>query len=284
MKSGTLSRYLTAATLAGLTVFTSAEVVKENPYQIIIDRNPFGLKPPPLPPPPPTNAVTDTTPPPTVFLTGISTLLGKTNAFLQLKNSQTKKDEFPPPMQAGEKQGEIEVLAIDPEAGTVRIRIGDAETTLDFDKNGLKPAGMAGGPGVPPPPGNPGMVPLHVPPPPGAQNTFANPNSRVSVSGGGNPTASVAAPGAPNFGGNIPARPMRSEGNVMVAGGGQAYTPTPQPQVHANQSAEEVMRDIEARRQLMLQKEQAGQAPRGISGILPPTRYTPPTPPPSPSQ
>ncbi|HMJ90065.1 MAG TPA: hypothetical protein VK530_09625 [Candidatus Acidoferrum sp.] len=275
MKSGILSRCLTAAVLAGLSAVTYAEV-KENPYQIIIDRNPFQLKTPPVVQPPSTEP-TNAPPPIEIRLTGISDLLGEPKAFLQFQNQQTKKFEFPPALQVGEKQGDIEVLAIDTIAGTVRIRNGDAETTLDFEKNGVKPATAVAAAGSPVPP-PPGMMPLRVPPPPAPGGSFNNPGAgNVSVSGGA-PTTPTA--GGPSFGANIPARPMRSEGNVLIGGGGLAANPNPmpQPQVHAGQSAEDVMRDIEARRGLMLQKEQAGQVPRGSAAILPPTKYTPPSP------
>jgi hypothetical protein len=284
MKSGTLSRCLTAA-VASLSLVGYAEV-KENPYQVIIERNAFGLKPPPPPPVQQTNAPVDVPPAMDVKLTGISTLLGPPKVFLQIQNQQTKKFEFPAALEVGEKLGDIEILAVDPEAGTVRIRSGDAETTLDFDKNGVKPNAVAGA--VPPPQGMPGVVPLNVPPAP-TSNPFNKTGSRVSVSGG---TAS-SAPAAPgfgnaNFGASIPARPMRSEGNVILAGGGQtAAQQAPQTPVVQSHNPEEVMRDIEARRQMLLQKEQAGQAPAGMSRILPPTRYTPnqpATPVPTPGQ
>ena len=61
---------LLGAALAAGWSFQSRAEVKENPYQIIIDRNPFGLRP--IPPPP---VPVDPTPPPPpplgVAMTGI---------------------------------------------------------------------------------------------------------------------------------------------------------------------------------------------------------------------
>jgi hypothetical protein len=268
MKSGILSRCLIAATLAIVTAAVRAEV-KDNPYQTIIQRNAFALREPPPPPPPATNNAADTPPPVDVKITGITDLLGPVKVFLQLQNSQTKKFDYLS-MEVGERQGDIEVLSIDKENGVVRIRHGDAETSLDFEHNGVKPVAAAGGtPGSPVPP-PPHMTPLNAPAP------FNNPgNHNVSVSGGY--TAPSTASGLSSA---IPARPLRSESanNVLIGGNGMAANPnpTPQPHVAPNQSAEEVMRDIEARRQLMLQKEQQGQVPRGMSSILPPTKYSPP--------
>ncbi len=292
MKSGTLSRCLTAAALVGLSAIAYAEV-RENPYQVIILRNPFALKDPPPPPPPPTNAPADLPPPLDIRLTGISTLLGPPKVFLQVQNQQTKKFEFPPAMEVGEKQGDIEVLAIDADNGVVRIRNGDAETTLDFDKNGVKPAAVAGTPGspVPPPPVFPGMTPLNIPPPPGAMvpGSPFNSGNRGNVSVSGGQQAASAVPNTPNFGGAIPARPMRSEGanNVMIGGSGAAANPNPAPTVShtvSTLSPDEIAARIEAHRQLLLEKERQGTAVPGMSKILPPTRFSPPSAPTAPGQ
>ena len=118
--------------------------VKENPYQVIIDRNPFNLRP--IPPPAVAVAVETNappTPPPEIKLTGITTLSGSPKAFLQVEDKQTKKAAFPPPLAAGDNYNEIMVVSIDVENNTVRIKNGDAETTLDFEKNGVKPAAVA---------------------------------------------------------------------------------------------------------------------------------------------
>src|SRR5436190_14085248 len=140
MKCGTITGLLGGVIVAGFSLGAFAEV-KENPYQVIIDRNPFALRP--IPPPP---VPQDNTPPPPpaleIKLTGITTLLGPPRVFLEFTDPQSKKTDRPPPLGEGDpyKDG-ISVVAIDAENGRVRIKNGDAETTLDFEKNGIKPGG-----------------------------------------------------------------------------------------------------------------------------------------------
>lgn len=269
MKHGTIAGCLAAAMLAGFSLAAHAD----NPYQVIIDRNPFALKPIPPPPEPGPAAVPTNAPPPSeIKLTGITTLLGPPQVFLQLVNAQTKKPEYPPPMQVGDKQMDVEVLSIDPEAGTVRIKQGDAETTLDFEKNGIKSA-VAGGPAVPP---VPGVAPLAVPPPPGAIGTPTQNGSRAIVAGNSG-VATTGAPGNPG----LPTRPVRTDFNNTfnnaIVSGNQPATPTPQPRAAMpTLSREDVEARIEAQRQILREREQSGGAPPGMSRILPPTRFSPP--------
>src|SRR6185503_14838617 len=133
MKRGTITGVFGTIIVAGFTLGAFADV-KENPYQVIIDRNPFGLKaiPIPEPPKPPEAPVV---PAPEIKLTGITTLGEQPKAFLQVEDKQTKKAEFPPPLAAGENYKDVMVVSIDVENHTVRIKNGDAETTLDFINN-----------------------------------------------------------------------------------------------------------------------------------------------------
>jgi hypothetical protein len=292
MKRGTSIHVLVAAVL-GVFCLTAAAEVKDNPYQIIIDRNPFALKP--IPPPPAPAPETNSAPPPTpvdVKLTGITTLLGPPKVFLEIINTQTKKTERPPGMLVGEKQHDVEILAVDVLANTVRIRNGDAETTLDFVNNGIKPGGATGAPGapgVPPPPGShAGVAPINPVPAPGAMAAVPNLSSgRAVVAGGVAPTAAPAH-GQPNTvyasgGGTVPvpARPLRADfgNNIVVAGGGQPANqqqqPTPAAQI-PTLSREEAEARIEAQRRILEAREQAGQSGAGMSRILPPTRFSPP--------
>lgn len=288
MKSGTLSRYVATLLLAGFSVCVYADV-KDNPYQIIIDRNPFGLKPIPPPPPPVVMTNAEEKPITDIKITGITTLLGPAKVFLQIKDDKTKKDTFLTFTEGDTEVKEgIQLVAVDAASGSVRVRSGTEELTLDFEKNGLKPAGgptaTASAMPIPPPPGGGGVVPLNtgVPAPLNPNNNSGRGN--VSVMGGFNAPTASAAPGV-NPGGvsSVPVRQMRTDynnaGNVLVAGGGQAanQNPNPQPTQQTPQlSREEVMARIEAQRQILLQKEQQGAAPAGMSRILPPTPYSPP--------
>ncbi len=284
MKTGTLSRCLIAALLAGFTLATFAEI-KDSPYQIIVDRNPFALKPIPPPPPPPSNEPTNTVAPPSdVKLTGITTLLGPPKVFLEIIDPQTKKTSRPPGLLVGEKEGNVEILAIDPTEGTVHIRQGDTETTLDFDKNGLKPSGVAT---AAPAHGIPGLVPLNtglVPQGtvPGAPNP--NQNSRAVVVGGSpsvstapgfNPSGMANPSMNPSYGvGGMPARPLRADaGNVIVTGQGQSIQP---PGATATATAAPIMSREEAELAIEARKRALEAQGDTRARILPPTRFSAP--------
>jgi hypothetical protein len=198
---------------------TALAVAKENPYQSIIDRNAFGLKPPP---PPPTNIVQET-PPLTVKLTGVTSLGGEPKAFFQMTEpGPGKQPKWPPAMTKGEKLDGVEVLEIDVDKGEVKIKNGTIETTLNFEKDGIKSAGAA----APVPPRIAGMPPLTLPPvqpgapgapgvnpitrpmiTPPAPNTplasapnVASPNRSVTVTGGSGTPGVTVTGGAPNPG------------------------------------------------------------------------------------
>jgi len=262
MKRGTLRSLLAGAAFAGFSLGAFADV-KENTYQVIIERNPFGLKPIPPPPVP----VVDTNPPPVeveIKLTGISNLTGSPKAFIELIETKTKKTERPPPMVVGDKQGDVEILSIDPDNYTVRIRKGGAETTLDFEKNGYKAgAALAGGA---PAPHIPGVPPIPVPPQPVPGFPNPNPNSGMVV-GGGNPGGAYN-PGATLAGNTaVPSRPVRTD-NVVAGGGGQGVAPPPPKQLTID----------EARQIIELRRQEMERARPGSSIILPPSGLTPPQP------
>lgn len=133
-----------------------------NPYQSIITRNPFGLRPAPT-----LSATNDQqqaqVTPSALKLTGLTTLLsGKRAMFvLQEPGKQPVTSDL---VREGEKDSYItnlEVLTIDEKAGVVQVKYGGKELALNFTDNGLKPAvgpaaaapAGAGGPGGVVPPG-----------------------------------------------------------------------------------------------------------------------------------
>src|SRR5215213_833853 len=214
MKRGSILGTLIALLVVGFSLTAFAEL-KDNPYQVIIDRNPFGLRP--IPPPP--VAVVDTNPPapppPDIKLTGITTLLGEPRVMLQIEDKQSKKALFPT-MTEGEIDHGITIVKIDTENMKVRIKNGDAETTLDFKNNGVKPGGGAVASAAPVPQAgfNPGAIPV-----PGGAPGLANPaNSRGAIVSGGasTPTPGVNYPNA--AGGGLPQRPLR-DSSAIVGGG-----------------------------------------------------------------
>lgn len=154
-----------AAALAGGASFAAQAESGPNPYQAIIDRNPFGLKPPP--PPVVAETVAPVIPPGKVVLTGITSLFGRTpRALLEITEQEPGKPATPrhPILKEGERDGAIEVVSIDIEKSLVKIRNAGLETNITFETQ--KAGGGAAPliPGFPPPqpmaagmPGNPGI-------------------------------------------------------------------------------------------------------------------------------
>jgi len=131
-----------------------------NPYASIVERNVFHLNPPPPPPDPEANKP----PPPKIFLTGITTLMGNRRALL--KTTPPPKPGEPPKEKSymlaeHERLDDLEVVAIDEVAGSVKVTYAGAEFTVNFKDNGAasvaQPAGAP--PGAPGAPGlmNPGL-------------------------------------------------------------------------------------------------------------------------------
>ncbi|MEQ2010160.1 MAG: hypothetical protein ABMA26_25535 [Limisphaerales bacterium] len=108
-------------------------------YKVILDRNPFALKPPLAPPPPQTNAPPET--PTNYKLTGITALFKPRRAMFVNMAVPSKPDYIS--LSEGQRQGSLEILAdgINVKAGTVRVKISGEERTMSFDKDGLKSAG-----------------------------------------------------------------------------------------------------------------------------------------------
>src|SRR5688572_20883960 len=154
------SAVISALALSAAIQWAGAEA-KPNPYGPIVDRNPFGLKPPP-PPPVETNQE-PATPPPNVKLTGISNLFAK-RALLEITEQQApaRPGQPPPPggtvnrpiLAEGEAMHGVEVVAIDLEKNTVKIRNAGTESELTFEVP--KPSGGGPAPGLPGAPPVPG--------------------------------------------------------------------------------------------------------------------------------
>jgi hypothetical protein len=158
MKHGGTMLVWLAGSLALCAAATArATDAPDNPYQAVVERNVFGLKPPPPPPDPEANKP----PLPKITLTGIITVGGAKRVLLKTPPPQPKPGEPPKTEQGfilavGEREGEIEVLEIDEKAGSVKVNYGGTVADLTFEKDGVKgPATPAPGalpaPGVPPP-------------------------------------------------------------------------------------------------------------------------------------
>jgi len=164
---------------------SSADTVS-NPYQPIVLRNPFGIKPVPEP-----IAQVKEGPPvalPKVILTGITTMFGPPKALIEITEAEPGKaaNIRRPILREGEKDGTVEVISIDPANASVRIKNSGFETNLNFEvaKSGSVPGG--------PPPLASGLVAPNVPPVAGAAP-------------GAHPAAAATFPGmnAPGANGNV---------------------------------------------------------------------------------
>jgi hypothetical protein len=129
----------------------------ENPYAGITDRNVFDLKPP-LAPVRPEDLKT---PPPDLKLTGITSILGMKQALLKAltpaRPPQQAKEEFYI-LTENQSEGDVEVIAIDEKAGTVKVNNHGTPQTLDFVNNGVK---LPNASALPVPPG-PGQAPMPI--------------------------------------------------------------------------------------------------------------------------
>ncbi len=274
MKCGTITNLLGGAIVAGFSLGAFAEM-KENPYQAIIDRNPFGLKPVPIVEPP-KPAEVPPPPPLEIKLTGITTLGGPPRALLEFTDPQTKKTDRPSPFVEGDSyKDSITIVAIDAVNNVVRIKNGDAETTLDFNKNGIKPNLAATATPVP----HPGVVPLSIPAAsalPGQPTQPTAGTGRTAILGGGTsvPSFGAAVNAAQNVPGAsvIPPRPVRTDGAAIVSGYQPYQPPVMQPPVQPTMTREEAIARIQA------QKAAFQQQGNPAAGILPPVPGAPPAP------
>ncbi|HZO85776.1 MAG TPA: hypothetical protein VFC26_11215 [Verrucomicrobiae bacterium] len=255
-----ISAVISALVLSAAIQWAGAEP-KANPYGPIIDRNPFGLKPPP-PPVVETNQE-PATPPPNVKLTGISNLFAK-RALLEITEQQAPARPGQPPapvgtvnrpiLAEGEAMHGVEVVAIDLEKSRVRILVGGTESELTFEV----PKPSTPPPGAPPMPGRPGQPMASMNPnvpAAAAQPTIITPGNAQSTGGGGvtlyggGGTATMANSGVTTLGGaaqvpsplgtesglrTIPSRTIRTPNNPNPDQPQQQFDPTQQIPADAN--------------------------------------------------
>ena len=263
--------------VTGLVCLASSELAcgeAVGDYQVILERNPFGLKPPPPPPAPPAPAA-EPAKPTNWKLSGLTALFKPPRAMFvnQLPGKPTPEYLSVP---QGERQGAIEVLpdGIDIAAGTVRVKINGEERTMSFKDDGLK------APTGPPVPTLPGF-----PVPPGLNPTPATPlgGGRVPVPAipsmptvqpfrtgvqpaPATPAGVVPIPGASSFQRNVRMTP--------VVAGQNATSPPPAPNVDP---AEQALR-MEINRKLTEVQVQRGELPPLPGTDLTPLTQPPPVP------
>lgn len=157
MKGGIALAGLLSCAVLSTAAGAVAPELASTPYQGIVDRNVFALKPPP----PPEPVETPKTPPPKITLTGIATLLGNKQKQAYLSVNLPGK---PPELYAlteGQGKDDIQVVAIDETGGTVQVKNHGVDQLLDFVNDGAKSVPAAPAPGfVVRPAGMSGVTPL----------------------------------------------------------------------------------------------------------------------------
>jgi hypothetical protein len=244
--------------ISGFAVVTTTQAITDgaNPYDQIAERNVFSLKPPP----PPASNEPPPTPAPKITLQGITSILGKRQVLFRVAPAKPGEKEESFILTEGEGQNEIDVQAIDLEAGTVTFKNHGSVQTLSMDKDAAVVSTTASS-AIPTP-----------------TRTIAGPGRIGGVPGASAPGGSpVAQPGLRT----IPTRPTRG-GNNASSTPTAAVAPAiavqagvvQQNNQQANQpplSNEEQVVLIEVNRELSKEKTVAGELPP-----LPPTELTPP--------
>jgi len=211
MRLQTLDFRQLSAVVCLCLVAIAASAVTANPYEAIVGRNVFGLKPPTVTAPPTTAPVPAAV---TFKLLGISTILDRKQVLLKIITAArppTLAKEQSYLWSEGQGEDDIEVLAIDAANGIVTLKShGETLPPLTMKEHAEKPAvgaalpapAVAGQiPGLPAP-ANPGQ------PAPGGAAAV------TTFGGGGNPRT-------------IPTRTLRSSPGsnpVGIGGGGGAST------------------------------------------------------------
>jgi len=235
-----------------------------NRFESIPARNIFGLRPV-------EQAQVTNQPPvlPKLILTGITTILGNKRVLMKAlppagSPGVTNKEESLI-LTEGQREGPVEVLAIDEKAGSVRVNNSGTEMTLTFEKDGVKLASTPPPATAPPAPGalpSPSM-PTTNPPLPG---TEANPPTRRFP--GRIPRGTVPAQGADATSGFGAGAAAPVPGGVLPPTGGG-----PTPRGPATPSLEGFTPEEQAII-LQLQREAASHDP-GVAPQLAPAPGTP---------
>ncbi len=202
-----LTRVAAVLVWAGLSGWALAEVrlPEDSPFQVILDRNPFGLHPPP------TNVVAvQTSAPPAqvnVNLSGITSAGGVRRAWMVIPAGGTRTNTTCFSMGEGDPEIEgVQVVRIDLQQGMVEIRKNGVPATLDFENQGMSYTGPIAA--VAPPQGRrmPGRAGMTVPVP--------NPGVRVITGNGRSASANIPGAGSTGLANNntqvIPPRAIRT--------------------------------------------------------------------------
>ena len=197
----------------GAAIGASSEAAG-NPYKAIAVRNVFGLKPPP---PPPDNTP-PAPPPPQVELVGIAEVFGVKKALVKIAEGAKPVDMTKDPtvvLEEGQRERDVEILKIDQDRASVKVRNRGNETVLVFNKDKTKlpsaPVTPTLPPGVTLPPGFTMPAGGAIPAPTGSTPTPIIPSlpmPAVTAPGTMQPAGSVSAGVDGQKTVNLPHRPL----------------------------------------------------------------------------
>jgi len=208
------TRKIAICILGSLTLYVAAQAVvadPENPYQGILDRNVFGLKPPA---PISTNVVKQIDAP-KITLAGITTIFGNKRVLMNVAmpakaGEPAKQQSFI--LAEGQRDGDIEILEIDEKIGTVKVNDFGTVLTLNLEKDGAKlPASVAAAA-----PAGPQLNAIGYAPPHGASATMTPVPTRP-INNAFNGTANAGTANGQAQGGQLPAGFGAAQGLSRVA-------------------------------------------------------------------
>jgi hypothetical protein len=225
----------------------------DNPYQGIVDRNVFGLRPPP--PPPSTDPVKPPLPP--ISLTGITTILGKKLAFMSVQvppkpGEQGKGGPQSYMLGIGEREGDIEVIDIDEKGGTVKMSYTGVITNVPFAKLPNTPSAPVNTAAIP----SPHQNPIGTPGLPPQRSIPGLPSRTMRMSNSGSPgtpgadaTGAAVQPGIGQPSAAAPQQPpMTAEEDAILTEahrelyrGDSRYPPLPPTQITSPDDLKQIM-------------------------------------------
>lgn len=211
------------AAFAAIAFFAFSALAVPTPYQAIVDRNPFSLKPVPIQTAETNQA--EASPPVKVILTGITSMFGPSSkrAFLEIIEQQqpavgkgtpaaTPAGPKRPMLGEGDREGDVEVVSIDIEKNIVVIRNAGATSELTFEVQKSSPS-------TPAPNMAANSVPAAAAPAASQPIIIGSSESRggITMSGGGTSFQGNTA-GVTSFGGSTPMAAGNS-GGISSYGG-----------------------------------------------------------------
>jgi hypothetical protein len=229
-----------------------------SPYGGIVDRNVFALKPPPAPEPPKPPPA----PPTKIILTGITTILGKKQALLKAQIPAKPGEparEVSLILTEGQRDEEIEVIAIDEKANTVKVNNSGTIQTLNFEKDGPKLTSAP--PGARPGSQSPGGVNSLRPNQGGPLRTIPTRSLRSPSSSSADGSQSQSGPAADD------------QASLQEPPAADAQAAVPSDQL----TPEQISELSEDEKEVLIEEQRAQLLDLGdpAAMLLPPTKYTP---------